>query len=109
MNLIATLFAASTLATAPTPAADVDAFIKLMYANERCPGVTINFEKTLEQVTDLGAVLKWDRERTRDKILVDTRVAKFEYEQDRSKFCGKAREIYNGYDPAYLKRVGVVD
>lgn len=108
-TIIATLVAASTAIAAPTPAADVDAFIKFMYASERCPGVVINFDKTMEQVYDLGAVLKWDHDRTRDKIMVETRIAKFEHDQDRSNFCGKVKKTYDGYDPSYLKRVGVVD
>ncbi|NTD85463.1 hypothetical protein [Agrobacterium tumefaciens] len=108
-TIIATFVAASTALAAPAPATDVDAFIKFMYASERCPGVDINFDKTMEQVFDLGAVLKWDRDRTRDKIMVETRIAKFEYDQSRKQFCGKVKTIYEAYDPSYLKRVGVVD
>jgi hypothetical protein len=108
-TIIATLVAASTTLAAPAPATDVDAFIKFMYASERCPGVNINFDKTMEQVFDLGAALKWDHDRTRDKIMVDTRVAKFEYDQNRGDFCVKVRQIYRAYDPSYLKRVGVID
>jgi len=108
-TIIATLVAASTALAAPTPAADVDAFIKFMYASERCPGVKINFDKTMEQVYDLGALLKWDHDRTRDKIMVETRVAKFEYDQNRGDFCVKVRQVYRAYDPAYLQKVGVTD
>lgn len=108
-TIIATLVVASTALAAPTPAADVDAFIKFMYASERCPGVVINFDKTMEQVYDLGAVLKWDHDRTRDKIMVETRIAKFEHDQSRREFCRQIKKIYDGYDRSYLRRVGVVD
>ena len=93
----------------PSPQRDIDAFIRFMWASERCPAFIINFEKTLEQVADLGRVLGWDDERTRDKILVETRVAQFEYQMDRMDFCVSVRNVFFSYDPRHLRKVGVID
>lgn len=109
MSFLAASVMLATSYVAPTPQADVNAFIRFLYANERCPGVTINYDNTLEQVADLGKVLKWDDARTRDKILVETRIAQFEYEQSRADFCVATRNLYHAYDPAYLRKVGVID
>lgn len=107
-TVIATLLTAAAYVT-PAPEKDMDAFIRFMWAEERCPGIAINYDKTLEQVTDLGQGLQWDDARTRDKILVESRIAEFEYQQDSGAFCDKVRHLYRSYDPAYLRTVGVTD
>lgn len=107
LTFAATLLLASSIS--PTPAGDIDAFIRFMRASERCPGIVVNVEKTIEQIHDLGRILQWTPERTSDKILVDARIAQFEYQQDRAGFCVKTRDLFYSYDPAYLRKVGVVD
>lgn len=109
MSFVAATVLLATSLAAPAPLDDVNAFIRFLYANERCPGVAINYEKTLEQVGDLGKVLHWDSARTQDKILVETRIAQFEYQQSRADFCVATRNLYHAYDPAYLRKVGVID
>lgn len=107
--IIAGLLLASATYITPTFEGDINAFLRFLYANERCPGIVINYDKTLEQIRDLGKVLQWDDSRTRDKILVETRIAQFEYQQSRADFCVSARKLFHAYDPAYLRRVGVID
>ena len=105
--LVATMIAATLIVQGPE--ADMDAFIRFMWASERCPGVNINYEKTLEQVIDLGGVLNWDSDRINYKIEGDLRVAAFQYQQDSTAFCDSVRDQFRAYDPAYLRQVGVVD
>lgn len=109
MTFIATLMTASAAFITPTPEGDVDAFIRFMWATERCPGVVINYDKTLEQVGDLGDMMKWPKELTREKLMVQSRIAEVEYNQDHIAFCDGARKLYYSYDPAYLRTVGVTD
>lgn len=108
-----TALAALLLTTAgyitPSPRADVNAFIRFMWAAERCPGVVLNRDKTLEQVGNLGRAQQWDEERTRDKILVESRIAESEYQKDHDAFCDSVLKLYRSYDPAYLRKVGVID
>lgn len=108
-SLIATIILASSTFVTPTHEGDLNAFIRFMWASGHCPGITINYDKTLEQVADLGGALSWTQERTRDKILVESRIAEFEYQKDREAFCDSARHLYLSYDPAHLRTVGVID
>jgi hypothetical protein len=48
-SILAAMLAAATYST-PTPQADVNAFLRFMWADERCPAFTINYEKTFDQV-----------------------------------------------------------
>lgn len=106
--VIVTLLTAASYIT-PTPEGDVNAFIRFMWATERCPGIAINYDKTLEQISDLGMMLKWDPKLVEDKILVDSRIAESDYNRDSVGFCQEVRALYQSYDPAHLYKVGVID
>lgn len=107
------LVAASLMLTAayltPSPAKDVESFLRFMWGNERCPGININYGKTLEQVRDLATILKWDDDTRQQKILFYSSAARSEYKRNKGDFCVAVRGLYHSYDPAYLKQVGVID
>lgn len=93
----------------PSARADINAFIRFMWASERCSDVIINHEKTLAQIGVLGRAQQWDEERIRDKILVESRIAESLYKKNKDAFCSSVLELYTSYDPAYLREVGVID
>ncbi|TAA54602.1 hypothetical protein [Shinella sp. JR1-6] len=107
-SILAAMLAAATYIT-PTPHADVQAFLRFMWANERCPAFAINFEKTLDQVRDLAQDLGWSNDQRQQAILAGTRAAKFDFERDSEGFCAAVQEELTSYDPAHLKKVGVID
>lgn len=91
----------------PTYASDFDAFVIFLWAEERCPGIKINYDKTLEQIGDLGDALGWDRNRTGKELQARAQAARAEVEKDLPAFCDKARSLFRSYDPAHLLKVGV--
>lgn len=93
----------------PSARADIDAFIRFTWAADRCPGIIINTDKTLEQISVLGRAQQWDEERVRDKILVESRTAESLYNKNDVAFCSAILRLYRSYDPAYLRQVGVID
>lgn len=93
----------------PSARADVNAFIRFIWATERCSGVLINPDQTLAQIGVLGRAQQWDEERIRDKILVESRIAESLYKKNKEAFCGSVLKLYTSYDPAYLRGLGVID
>jgi hypothetical protein len=93
----------------PSARGDIDAFIRFMWAAERCPGFVINAHKTLEQIGIRGRAQQWDEERILDKILVEGRIAESLYNKNEEAFCASVNRLYRSYDPAYLRQVGVID
>lgn len=93
----------------PSARAYIDAFIRFMWAADRCPGIVVNAEKTLEQIGILGRAQQWDEERVRDKILVETRIAESLYKKNGEAFCSNVGKLYRSYDPEYLRQLGVIE
>lgn len=93
----------------PTYDGDFAAFVRFLQADGKCSGFRINYEKTLEQVTDLGAAIGWDTEITNQHILKGATAARQEAEQNLPSFCSSVRQLYDSYDPAHLRKVGVID
>jgi hypothetical protein len=115
MRLMKTLIAllmmasAATASSLPQQEKDIESFLRLVWAKEHCPGITIKKDATIQQVVDLGLGLKWTPERIQDKVDVENRIAEFKHWEDPVKFCDSARQLFRSYDPAYLQRVGVTD
>lgn len=93
----------------PSAKADIDAFIRFIWAADRCPGVIVNTEKTLEQIEVLGRGQQWDEERVREKILTERRIAESLYMKNEDAFCSNILKLYKSYDPEYLRQTGVID
>ena len=94
---------------APSAKADIDAFIRFIWAADRCPGIVVNTEKTLEQIEVLGRRQQWDEERVREKILTESRIAESLYMKNEAAFCRNILELYKSYDPEHLRQSGVID
>jgi hypothetical protein len=60
--------------------------IRFMRAAERCLGVFINSDKALEQIGILGRADQGNEERSRDKILVEGRIAESFYKTNEEAF-----------------------
>ncbi len=93
----------------PTYDGDFAAFVRFLQADVKCSGFRINYEKTLEQIIDLGTALGWDAETTRQQVLKGATEARHEAEEDLPSFCSSVWLLYNSYDPAHLRKVGVID
>lgn len=109
MNSILVAMLAAATYTTPTPQGDVNAFLRFMWANERCPAFAINYERTFDQVRDLAEAMGWGDDQRQQAILAGTRAASFEYDHDSATFCSAVRREFSEYDPAHLRKVGVID
>jgi hypothetical protein len=107
-SILAAMLAAATYST-PTPQADVNAFLRFMWADERCPAFTINYEKTFDQVRDLAKSMGWNDDQRQQAILAGTKAASFEFDRDRDSFCLTVQRQFSEYDPAHLRQAGVID
>lgn len=92
----------------PTYDGDFAAFVRFLQADGKCSGFRIDYEKTLEQITDLGAAIGWDTETTNQHILKGAIAARLEAETDLPSFCSSVRQLYDSYDPTHLRTVGVI-
>ncbi|MDG4675854.1 hypothetical protein P9A16_32660 [Shinella sp. 838] len=93
----------------PTPLGDFHAFLRFMWADERCSEVNINYERTFDQVREIASSMGWDNDQRQQAILAGTRAAMFQYDFERADFCQTVSDQFNSYDPSYLRKIGIID
>jgi hypothetical protein len=88
---------------------DISALVALAGASDRCPGISINTGKALDQAKDVAHVMANDAKG--GNLIVNVIMAGLAdyYANDEEQFCEDALQTLRSYSPEYLRWYGIVE
>lgn len=106
--LLAALLSTSTYIR-PGSIDDLYNFVDFAIAKKHCANPTYDRKALEKNITRLRAAYNVDDKSYADIVHVRTRMADISADQNSYVYCKKVNETFDSYDPAYLRKVGVID
>ncbi|MCO5730118.1 hypothetical protein [Rhizobium sp. SSA_523] len=108
MSLVVASLMLATSYVTPNPVSDIVTFQMVVAAEKVCPDLKIDVEGTLDHLVDLRQSAGWTAAQFYEASQSQKRVAEFHAGHDRDVWCSSVQDRLRSYDPAYLRKVGVI-